>query len=167
MNMKHCYEEDKEKKYLIEVLEGSLMYEINYCETFALAFELKVDKNWIVPRFSLTIDAQCWFRDMDEWENKIKSYHSEGAEDICLGAELIGLRYKGATFVKKVEYFEGYFSIMFSSGDKLFISNDSDSDFSWSLDEIQSDIEKPQTSIYCCDRKLYSNNFQKFIERYN
>lgn len=158
-------ESKEEKENVRKILVNSRMSEIWYSETFNLIFRREVENGSNEMLFSLIIDAPCWFGNRTEWESKVKDVSIKGGEDCCLASELVRLRYNNLIYVQAVEFYDEYFQIVFSGENTLSISNYSNSDDSWVIDEVSDKMEADRISVSCQDNVFFQNNMTRFLLR--
>lgn len=153
----------EEKHNLIKLLVGSRMIEISYNETFKLLFRQDYAyQGHEAMSFLLTLDTTCWFGDRTEWLAKVeiseKDKECVEKEECQLAYELTRLRYNNLIEVEKVEFFDEFFSVVFSEGNTLSIAYYAESDYSWFLEEVSAKPEHERLVIGCQGTELFQNN---------
>ena len=158
----------KEKNNLKKLLIGSRMIEVSYNETFNLLFgQSIIDKKDAEIQMVLTIDAQCWFGNKDEWLTKIEAIRNNNSDgermDCLLASELVRLRYNNLIQVEKVEFLKDYLTIIFQGNNSLSIDYCAESEYAWLLEEVSPKTEQERMMICCQGNELFQNNIPIYL----
>ena len=146
------------------------MIEITYAETFNLVFCKSInqsegdDYKWIERKMNLMIDAPFWVGEKSKWEEAMKHRNDIIAmDDKMLAYELVNLRYHNCISVHKVEFFEKYLCITLDDEKILSIAYESDSDYSWILEEYGDKKMQDKRMVFCQGNEIYAKNIPEMI----
>ena len=110
------------------------------------------------------IDAPFWVGEKCKWEEAMK--HSNDIivmDDKMLAYELVNLRYHNCISVHKVEFFEKYLCITLDDEKILSIAYESDSDYSWILEEYGDKKMQDKMMVFCQGNEIYAQNIPEMI----
>ncbi len=158
----------KEKSNLKKLLIGSRMIEVSYNETFNLLLRQSIfDEKDGEIQMVLTIDAQCWFGNKDEWLAKIETIRDSNSDgermDCLLASELVRLRYNNLIQVEKVDFLKDYLTITFQGNNSLSIAYCAESEYAWLLEEVSPKTEQERMMMCCQGNELFQNNMPIYL----
>lgn len=149
-----------EKNNLEKLMVGARMISVSYDERFHLLFQKNLNEYGNLE-MDFSFDAMYWFGNRDEWSKRISDSERNtfGDQSDCLLAyELVRLRYANLIKVKRVDFYDDYFTIEFIGGATLSIAHYSDSDYAWYLEEVSLKREQEKMVIGCQGNQLFQNN---------
>lgn len=159
-----------EKQAFTKLLMESRMLEITYSETFNLVFYKYIsnsegdDYKWIVRKMNLIIDAPFWVGEKSKWKEHMKDENGIIAmDDNMLAYELVNIRYHNLIQVHKVEFLEKYLCISLDDEKILSIAYDSDSDYSWILEECNDKKQREKMAVFCQGNEIFARNISEII----